>query len=96
MEKKTSATDIFKPIGKLFKKFHLTLFFVFVVICLSGAVLLINQALNESANDPNYIPSTSTSTIDEETLNRLGSLHSSSEPSSTPVLPEGRINPFGE
>lgn len=99
MDKKTSASlslDMFKPIGKLFKRFHLTIFFVFIVACLVGAVLLINNTLQESTADSGYTSSINAGTIDEATLNRLNSLHTSSQGTPAPELPEGRINPFGE
>jgi hypothetical protein len=97
-KKKTisSSIDIFKPIRKISKRFHLTLFFVFIVACLTGAVLLINYTLKETANDPEYVSPISTSTVDQATLNRIETYHASSETSSAPVLPAGRVNPVGE
>jgi len=97
MENKTSRSTAFlKPIKKLFKQFHLTLFFVFIVACLSGAVLLINSTLEESGTDPNYTSSINAGTIDEATLNRLNDLHPSAQATAPAALPEGRINPVGE
>ena len=97
MEIKAShSTDFLKPIKKLFKRFHLTIFFTFIVVCLSGAVLLINNTIKESSTDPNYTSSINAGSIDKATLNRLESFHTSSEDSAAPILPEGRINPFGE
>ncbi len=94
MDKKNSA-DFFKPIKKLFKRFHLTLFFVFIIACLVGAVLLINGILKEPV-DPNYTSPISAGSIDKATLSRLNSLHTSSQGTPAPELPAGRINPFNE
>jgi hypothetical protein len=97
-KKKTTnqSVDIFKPIRKLSKRFHLTLFFVLVVASLAGAVLLINYTLKETANDPDYISPISAGTIDQTTLDRVNTFHTSSESSVAPPLPQGRINPVGE
>jgi hypothetical protein len=97
-KKKTisQSVDIFKPIRKLSKRFHLTLFFVLVVTCLAGAVLLINYTLKETANDPDYISPISAGTIDQATLDRVNTFHTSSDASVAPTLPAGRTNPVGE
>jgi hypothetical protein len=97
MEKKQPhSIDILKPLKKLSKRFHLTLFFVFIVACLSGAVLLINKTIQENATDPTYTSTISAGSIDQATLNRLNALHTSAQGAPAPVLPQGRINPVGE
>ncbi|MDB5162629.1 MAG: hypothetical protein JWO54_323 [Candidatus Saccharibacteria bacterium] len=97
MEKKISnSVDILKPLRKLSKRFHLTLFFVFIVACLSGAVLLINNTLKDNSSDPDYTSSINAGSIDQETLSRLNALHTSTQPSPAPALPAGRINPINE
>jgi len=97
MEKKrTNSVDILKPIKKLSKRFHLLFFFVFIVACLSGAVLLINNTLKDTTTDPGYVPPSAAGTIDETTLNRLNALHTSTQPVEPVVLPEGRISPVNE
>jgi len=92
----TTSFDILKPIQKISKRFHLTVFFVFIVACLTGAVLFINYTLKESTTDPNYVSPISTGSIDQVTLDRINALHKSTEDSTEPVFPEGRINPVGE
>jgi hypothetical protein len=92
----TTSFDIFKPIKKISKRFHLTVFFVFIVACLAGAVLIINYTLKESTTDPNYVSPISTGSIDQVTLDRINALHRSTEIGPEPVLPAGRINPVGE
>lgn len=96
MEKKTShSINLLKPIKKFFRSFHLTIFFIFIVACLSGAVLVINNTVKDNSVDQDYTSSINAGSIDEATLNRLNSLHSS-QGATAPTLPEGRINPFGE
>jgi hypothetical protein len=94
--KKPNSIDILKPIQKLSKRFHLTLFFILVTAGLSGAVLVINNTLKESSSDPSYTSSINAGTIDQATLTRLNALHTSAEGSPVPTLPAGRINPFNE
>ncbi|MGV9001464.1 MAG: hypothetical protein ACOH18_00700 [Candidatus Saccharimonadaceae bacterium] len=77
------------------QRFHLLLFFIFIVGCLSAAIILINKTLTEST-DQTYRSSINAGTIDQATLERIQSLHPSSQPSATPALPVGRINPFAE
>lgn len=94
--KKKSSSHIAKFFGKAFKRFHLTIFFVFIVACLAGAVVSINTILTESSDTSDYTSSINAGTIDEATLNRIQSLHTSDQQVPTPELPNGRINPFTE
>lgn len=97
MEKKTSPSiHLLKPIKKLFRQFHLTIFFICIVACLAGAVILINNSIKESSADLDYTSSINAGSIDNTTLNRLNSLHTSNEGLTEPTIPAGRINPFGE
>lgn len=94
--KKQSSNFVAKLFLSLFKRFHLMIFFVFIVGCLSGAVILINRILTDSSNDDTYTSSISAGSIDEATLNRIQSLHTSKKPGATPSVPSGRINPLSE
>ena len=94
--KQASSSDIIRPLKALSKRFHLILFFVFIVGCVAAAVLLINNTLQEDALDPNYTSSINAGTIDQQTLTRLHALHTSSQGAPAQVLPQGRINPIGE
>lgn len=78
------------------RRFHLLVFFVFVVACLSVSVIMLNKTLTDtSAETPP--PTNTTGTIDAATLERLQSLHSSEQPpQAEDALPSGRINPFAE
>ena len=84
-----------KVISKLAKRFHLIIFFVIISGCIVGAILYANLSLNEASNDESYVSPISAGSIDEETLQRVQSLHTS-DSSSSPELPPGRVNPFGE
>jgi capsule polysaccharide export protein KpsE/RkpR len=93
---KPTSSGMFKPIKKLFKRFHLTLFIILVVGGLSAAVLFINNTLKDSSVDPNYTSSINAGSIDQATLTRLNALHTSTEASAQPTLPAGHINPVSE
>ncbi len=73
------------------------IFFVFIVACLAGAVLFINQTLSSSGTAvQDYQSGINAGSIDEATLTRIQSLHTSNQPTELPVLPQGRINPLSE
>lgn len=87
-----------RSLAALFKRFHLTLFIIFIAGILAGVVLLINNViLNPPAADPlttdNSLVSPQQPTPDSS-LAPLQSLHKSSELKSAPATPGGRINPF--
>lgn len=91
-----SLNSFAKPLGKIFRKFHLTLFFALVVGGLSIAVIQLSETLGEKEDVSNYSSSISSGSIDKATLNKIQALHSSSEPGEPLALPQTRINPFGE
>lgn len=94
--KKSSHSMVIKPFVVLFKRFHLTIFFIFVIGCLAWAVILINEILTDDSGDTTYTSSINAGSIDQATLERVQALHTSSNPGAAPTLPSGRINPFGE
>ena len=77
------------------RRFHLLLFFVLVSGALSGAVVLINKTLADTSSQ-DYTSSISAGNIDEDTLNRIQSFHSSDAPLTSLPSQSGRINPFSE
>jgi len=93
---KSNSIDVLKPLKKLSKRFHLTLFFVLIVGGLSGAVLVINNTLKDNTTDPGYTSSINAGSIDQVTLDRLNTLHTSTQGTTAHTLPAGRINPVGE
>lgn len=106
MQKK-EASSLLKPIGKIFKKFHLLIFFVFIIACLSIAVITTNAIVtgedtaSKSILGPNSgtaTPGTGTSStsIDSATLQRIQSLKPSTEPSTYTPPQDIRNNPFAE
>ena len=92
---KKPQNSLVRPLTAFLQRFHLLLFFIFVVGCLSTAVVLLNKTLIESSEEPGT-SSINAGSIDQATLERIQSLHSSSEPSPAPAMPAGRVNPFSE
>jgi len=90
------STSFLKPIGTLFRKFHLTLFIVFITAGLSYAVITFNNLLIESSTDSTYVSPIGAGSIDQATLDRIKALHTSDEQIPTSTQPAGRINPFSE
>jgi len=95
-QKQSNSIDIIKPLQKLWKRFHLTFFFVLIVGGLSGAILLINNTLKDTTLDPNYSSPINAGSIDKVTLDRLNTLHTSTQGTPAPTLPAGRVNPVNE
>ncbi len=93
---KKPQSSISKSFGSFVARFHFTLFFVFIIACLSGAVIMINKILTESSADDAYTSSINAGSIDQATLVRVQALHGSSKNIAAPTLPAGRVNPFAE
>ena len=92
---KKPQNSLVRPLTSFLQRFHLLLFFIFVVGCLATAVVLLNKTLIESAEEPGT-SSIDAGSIDQATLERIQSLHTSNQPSPPPALPAGRVNPFSE
>jgi hypothetical protein len=94
--KNVSVSSLFKPIIPIFRKYHLTIFIVFVAAGLGYAVFTFSNLLAASSTDTTYTSSIGAGSIDQATLERINALHTSDEPTPTLVTPPGRINPFSE
>jgi len=94
--KNTSVSSVFKPVGTLLMRSHMTIFIVFIVAGLSFAVISFTTLLSEASTDTSYTSPIDAGSIDQATLERIKSLHTSDEATPTFVTPQGRINPFSE
>jgi len=94
--KNVSLSLSFKPIARIFKRYHLTIFIVFVAAGLGFAVYTFTNLLGESSTDTSYTSPISAGSIDQATLERIKSLHTSDETAPVLIQPAGRINPFSE
>ena len=94
--KSIDLTTTLKPAGAMFRRFHLTIFIVFIVAGLGYAVLSFNTLLARSSTDTSYTSPIDAGSIDQATLERINALHTSDGPSPAVTTPVGRINPFSE
>jgi len=94
--KNMTVGSLFKPLIRMFTRFHLTIFIVFIVAGLSYAVLLLNDMFIDTSDTNGYTPPNDTGSIDQATLDRIKQLHTSDEAVSPLTQSGGRTNPFGE
>lgn len=94
--KNASINFNFKPVTRALRRYHLTIFIVFVASGLGFAVYTFTNLLNESSTDTTYTSPIGAGSIDQATLERIKILHTSDEPTPAIVTPPGRINPFAE
>lgn len=95
--KNADISVLFKSLGRIFQRFHTTLFIVIIVAGLSYAVISLSTLLGDASNTttPTTSPTAQTST-DQATIDRIEALHTSDEAPDNVELPSGRINPFAE
>lgn len=85
-----------KPLGQAIRRFHTTIFILFILGCLVLAVLLLYRILSDASLDPSYKSPITAGSIDKATLDRINALHSSDGAYPDPLSTTTRINPFAE
>ena len=85
-----------KSVIRVIRRYHLTIFIIFVAAGLGTAVFTFTNLLNESSTDTTYTSPIGAGSIDQATLERIKALHTSDEQTPELVVPSGRINPFSE
>lgn len=94
--KNISLKSLAGPVVEVFRKYHVTIFIVVVVGGLAGAVIVLNNILQSSTDISGYTATTTVTSFDQLTIDRIKELHTSDD-SSTVVIPSsGRISPFSE
>lgn len=94
--KNITIPNPFTALGKLLRRFHMTIFIIFIAAGLSVAVLYLNMIINDPSNAEGYTSPIDAGSIDQTTLDRIKELHTSDEATPALTFPEGRINPFAE
>lgn len=92
---KKSHSTLLKPLGVFFRRFHLLIFFIVLAASVSVAIVMLNETLTDTTSG-DYTSAINAGSIDQATLERIQSLHPSSQPNPAPQAPEGRLNPFAE
>ncbi len=95
MKNSPNISSLFKPIGRLVVRSHMTIFILIVLGGLIYAVLSISDMLAQASTDTSYVPNNSLSSFDPSITDQISKLHTSDQPITT-NFPAGRINPFGE
>lgn len=79
-----------------FKRYHLILFTLTVVVGVSVAVFLLNQLMIAEGDSDNVSSQASGAIFDEATIDRIKNLNASTDSGSELVFPDGRVDPFSE
>ncbi len=94
MEKGSSKLS--RTIKHLFARYHMTMFIVFIIACLTIAVLFLSNILSDASIGEGYESPLTPGTIDQQTLDRINALHTSKDSLPGVSLPSGRVDPFNE
>lgn len=90
-----STANLKTSFGKFLARFHIIVFTIIILGGLIVCMLLINATIAQSDTSSNYTPPSTNTSFDQQTIDRIKQLHSSSDTTSTPILDlSGRINPF--
>ena len=94
MKQSLSLKSLTTSLSNLFKRHHIILFALTVVVGVSVAMFLLYNLINATSEEViTPMPST---IFDEETIARINKLAPSDGTQRELILPSGRINPFVE
>ena len=82
-------------LGWFVYRFHMLIFSVVIIGSLAGAMMLLLNVISGSGKSDGYVPSTSDSSFDEDTIAKIKKLHRPSEEPEK-ISTNGRTNPFTE
>lgn len=91
-----SLVTIKKSSRHILRRYHVLLFILLVLGGLVFVILNLNSIVLISSTSTDYTPGTTTSTFDQETIDRVNSLKSRDEAAAELNLITGRSNPFVE
>ncbi len=92
--KAPSTTNVKHSLSKVLYRYHVVLFVVIVIGGMAVVVFLLNQTI-QAATDTSQIIPQGVESFDQETIDRLNDLTTSSQITDI-KFPQGRINPFSE
>jgi len=93
-----NLSSITKPISAFFKRFHVVIFAVTVFGGLAIAILTLSSTLQKASDTSDLgasAPGLNTQ-FDQETIDKINSLHAANDNAGNIDLPAGRINPLAE
>lgn len=83
-----------KQIGRFLFRFHLMIFSITIVGSLAFAVFILNGIVNSSGKPGSYVPSTSDSSFDQATIDKLKTLRRVEQGPQHIDTSSSRIDPF--
>lgn len=83
-------------ISALLDRFHTVVFTLVVGSVLTIAVAMINYVVNSTQAPQDYVPTTTSTSFDTATIEKLESLRAPNEPVTPLALPNGRVDPLPE
>ena len=95
MKNSLSLDQLPKAIASFFKRFHIVIYTLTIVIGVAVAVFLLNGLIAKSST-PDSSDASATTSFDKETIERINNFNTSSSSNDTFTLPSGRINPLVE
>lgn len=96
MKKEIDLKTSFKALSRAISRYGLTLFVILLVSGLSAAVLILNDALQQTGNGDNGLVNQQNQGLDQATIERVNQLNTSSKAKNNFSPPAGRISPFTE
>lgn len=96
MKKEINLKTSLKGLFGIFKRYGLTIFIIVLVGGLSSAVLILNEALQQTNRGGTGSSSSGNTSFDQATIDRVNQLSTSEKSRNTYAPPSGRINPFAE
>ena len=88
-----SLTSIGSIIAKVFHRYGLIMFFVFIALGLVIGLLMLNRVIAQTDQPDGYVSSVNSITFDESTIEKVNGLKQSSEQTDR-IVPNGRSLPF--
>ncbi len=82
-------------ITNFISKHHPFIFTVSILLIIAGSVFSLYQIVNDVLSKP-ILPSSSVTSFDSETIEKIQKLHDSDIDTATLIIPSGRYNPFIE
>lgn len=95
MKNSPSVGQLGEVISHFFRRYHMSIFLLTVVIGVSAAVLLLNGLLSKS-NEMDPTVTTQSSSFDKKTIERIDNFSPAGAGKDDFSLPSGRTNPFVE
>lgn len=80
----------------LVRRYHMVGFIVIIVLCLTVAVILLNQVVEKASGENSIGNNAAAAGFDQATIDRINQLKTPNEPSEPLDFSQGRISPFNE